>query len=238
VTADQPTLVLIAGLLSDAIVWQPTADAIGATMPVVIADLNNGDTFTEIAQTILDANPGPLYVVGHSMGARIALEMVRLAAARIEKLALVDTGVHPLQDGEAAKRQVLLDLAADEGMAAVAARWLPPMVAPARRDDAAIMQPLTDMVLRADAAVFARQAKAMLARPEAAAVLARVACPVLLVVGREDAWSPVAQHEEMLAGLADAQLVVIEDAGHFAPLERPEAMIAALRLWIDGGRPA
>ena len=45
---------------------------------------------------------GPLVVIGHSMGARVALEMVRAAPERISSSALLDTGVHPVREGEEA----------------------------------------------------------------------------------------------------------------------------------------
>jgi len=228
----QPTLVLISGLLCDAVVWQPTAYALSGTLPVVVTDLNQGDTFDEIGANILEANPGPLIVVGHSMGARVALEMIRQAPERIAKLGLIDTGVHALQKGEADKRQVLLDLANDQGMAAVAAQWLPPLVHPDRIADEALMTALTAMVLRASPEIFARQVKAMLQRPEAEALLAQITYPVLLAVGRQDAWSPVSQHEGMRDIIDDARLEIIEDAGHFAPLEQPAAMIDILQSWL------
>ena len=49
-----------------------------------------------------------------------------------------------------------------------------------------------------------------------------------MIVGREDRWSPVSQHEEMARLLPDARLVVVPDAGHFAPLEAPDAVADAL----------
>jgi pimeloyl-ACP methyl ester carboxylesterase len=49
------------------------------------------------------------------MGGRVALEMFRAAPDRIAKLGLLDTGVHPVRDGEEADRQVLVDLASPDG---------------------------------------------------------------------------------------------------------------------------
>ena len=233
-STNQSTLVLIPGLLSDAYVWQPVADAFGKAMPVVIADVSAGISITKMAETILAENPGPLYVAGHSMGGRIALEMVRLEPDRVEKLALADTGVHPRKEGEEQKRQAVIDLAYDQGMSALAQAWLPPMVHEARHGDDDLMGALTAMVLRADAAQHERQIKALLDRPDAASVLPEIKCPVLLIVGRHDAWSPLSQHEEMLPKLANARLAIIEDAGHFAPIERPAETIEALRMWING----
>ena len=100
---------------------------------------------------------------------------------------------------------MLLDLADQQGMAALADRWLPPMVHEARVDDAALMDPLRAMVLRATPAQHHRQIKALLDRPDARPLLPTITCPTLVMVGRQDRWSPLAQHEEMAAAIPGAR---------------------------------
>src|SRR6478609_9458969 len=117
-----------------------------------------------MARSALALRDGPLVVIGHSLGARVAMEAVRLAPERVEKLVLMDTGVAPRREGEEVSRQVLLDLADKKGMAALADRWLPPMVHEARVNDAALMDPLRAMVQRATPAQHHRQIKALLER--------------------------------------------------------------------------
>lgn len=213
------TTLLIPGLLCDGVVWAPVLDRIEAE----VADLSTQDDIGQMAQDLLDAYPGPLRIAGHSMGARVAMEMAHRAPERIERLALLDTGIHPLKDGEREKRNEIVRFAYENGMEALAARWLPPMVhEPNRTPD--LMGMLTEMVLRKDPDLHARQIKALVNRPDAARYLPGIACPTLLVVGRQDAWSPVAQHEEMLALMPAARLEIVENAGHFAPLEQPETV--------------
>jgi len=48
-------------------------------------------------------------------------------------------------------------------------------------------------------------------------------------VGRQDEWSTVAQHEDIAKLIPNCKLVVIEDSGHFTPVEQPEALTAILR---------
>ena len=60
-------------------------------------------------------------------------------------------------------------------------------------------------------------------------------CPVLLLDGRQDRWSPAAQHEAMAEDIADASLVVIENAGHFAPIEQTGVVAKAIRDWHEAG---
>ena len=62
-------------------------------------------------------------------------------------------------------------------------------------------------------------------------VLQALRCPTLLLCGRQDAWSPLARHEEMQAMVAGSRLVLAEDSGHMSPMEQPQAVNAALREW-------
>lgn len=215
-------IILISGLLCDETVWQPLLAQLGKDASV--ADLSTQDNLTKMAQDCLAANAGTLRVAAHSMGARVAMEMARLAPERIERLVLLDTGIHPLRDGEAAKRDEIVRFTYENGMEALAERWLPGMVYEQNRSNAVLMQNLTEMVLRKNADLHARQIKALVDRPDASAYLSRITCPVLLVVGRQDQWSPVSQHEDMLNFLPDARFEVIENAGHFSPLEQPETV--------------
>jgi len=212
-------IVLIPGLLCDATVWQPLVKALPGG--AAIADLSTQDSLTRMARDCLAAHPGPLRVAGHSMGARVAMEMARLSPARVTRLALLDTGIHPLRDGEVEKRDEIVRFARENGMAALADRWLAGMVHAPNRADATLMKTLKDMVLRMDAELHARQIKALVDRPDASAYVGDITCPVLLLVGRQDQWSPVSQHENMQKVLVNSTLRIVEGAGHFAPLERP-----------------
>lgn len=226
------TLLLIPGLLCDKVVWQPVIDRFDGELPIVVGDCSTQDSITQMAEDILHTTDGALCVVGHSMGGRVALEMIRLAPVRIQKLALADTGVHPRRAGEEVKRQEVIDLAYVEGMRALADKWLPPMVHPDRHADVALMSTLTAMVERMSPELHQRQITALLNRPDAMIGLGDISCKTLLIAGRQDAWSPVEQHEAMLPHLSDARMVVIEDAGHFAPIEQPAAFVAVMEEWL------
>lgn len=225
----EPTIVLIPGLLCDRFVWEPLIAALkdGA----LVADLSTQDDLTDMARDCLALKDGMLRVAGHSMGARVALEMARLAPDRIERLVLLDTGAHPLRDGERERREDIVRFAHENGMAALAARWLPGMVHEPENHPR-LMKELTDMVLRMDAGLHERQIRALTNRSDASAYLARITCPTLLVVGREDRWSPVSQHLDMLSLLPDARLEVIENAGHFSLVEQTGTVAAIVAPFL------
>lgn len=223
------TIFLLPGLLCDQTMWSDQSDALAEGADVVIPDFRFVDSFSTMAQLVLDAAPDRFSVAGHSMGGRVALEVFRMAPERVERIALLDTGVHPRGPAEQAKRQELIDLAYSEGMAALAARWLPPMLHP---NHSALLEPLTEMVKRSTPESFENQQRALLNRPDARTVLPAIQCPALVLCGKQDTWSPVAQHEEIAAAIAGAKLVVIDECGHMAPAEQPAQVTAALREWM------
>jgi len=230
------TLVLVPGLVCDAAVWEHAAAALRSDADVRIADHGALDSLPAMAQKILAEVPGRFAVAGHSMGGRVALEIFRLAPARVDGIALLDTGTTPLARGDAGAREAagrydLLEVARTQGMAAMAARWVQGMVWKPRLSDRALVQEVIDMFARSSADVFAAQIRALLARPDASALLDDIRCPALIVCGNEDAWAPADRHRAMAARIAGATLALVPDCGHMCTMERPAAVTAALLDW-------
>jgi pimeloyl-ACP methyl ester carboxylesterase len=228
----QTTILLLPGLLCDASIWSAQIDALKPHGEVLVADFSQHSSIEEMACAALAMTDGPIIAIGHSMGARVAMEMLHLAPERIVKLALIDTGTDSRREGEEVKRQVLIDLAFTEGMEALADRWLPPMLHADRVEDQTLLAPLKAMVMRATPEQHHRQVLALLNRPNLRARLAGVTCPTLIMVGRQDRWSPLAQHEEMAELIPNAELVIIEDSSHMSLLEQPEQVSRALLRWL------
>lgn len=230
------TLVLVPGLLCDATVWEPQIAALGPSYDIVVPDLTRHDRLEAMAADILAAVPERFAIAGHSMGARVALEVWRAAPHRVTRLALLDTGVHPPTPDEPGKREAMLAISAGQGMRALADAWLPPMVAPGRLTrDPALCAALYAMVERMSPAVHRAQITALLHRPDAASLLPQIDCPVLVGVGELDAWSPPAQHEPIASSIPGAQFAIFPGSGHMAPLEAPGAVTAALEEWLARG---
>ncbi len=224
----RPKIVFLPGLLCDAQVFAGQVAALAPHAEVAVADVTGCDTIAAMAAAALTRFDGPVSLVGFSMGGRAALEAVRVAPERVERLVLIDTGATPARDGEAVGRMELVDLAHREGMRALARHWLPPMVHVDRETDPILIGPLTAMVERMTPAIFERQIRALLGRPDARPVLPGIRCPALVVVGRQDRWSPLEQNRELAETIPGGHLAVIEDSGHFTPAERPEAVARVL----------
>ncbi len=228
-----PTIVLVPGLMNDGWVWRDQLPALSRRGPVVIACNDCGDTLEAMASRILGRTMGPLAVAGHSMGGRVALEMARAAPDRIDRLALLDTGAGVATEGEGASRMALVDMARSKGMDAVVDAWLPPMLAPDVPRGGPVWNGFAAMLNRANPDILERQQRALIQRRDANAVLDGLSVPVALIVGEHDVWSSPDQHRQMAARLRRPALTVIEGSGHMTPVERPEAVAAALLRWLE-----
>lgn len=233
----QATLILLPGLMCDAAVWAPQCAALQAQAQCVVSAYGLRDSLTAMAQQVLIQAPTERFsLAGHSMGGRVALEVLRLAPQRVARLALLDTGVQPLPagaDGERERvgRMTLLSQARRQGMRVMGSQWARGMVHPDQRDTP-LFDAVLDMLERSSADQFAAQINALLTRFDASALLPSISCPTLVLCGREDSWSPPAQHERMRDAIAGAELCVIERCGHMSTLEQPQAVNDALAAWL------
>ena len=230
----KPHLLLLPGLLCDQASWGSVPTELADIAQIQVADYGMADSLTAMAQGVLQNAPERFSMAGHSMGGRVAFEILRLAPQRVEKVAILDSGHLPRPSGEAgqaesAKRHALLALARSQGMRAMAAAWSASMVEQSRLQDTDLMESIWQMVERKNPDIFAAQINALLNRPDASAQLRSLTHPLLLICGRHDTHSPVSQHEAMQALAPASALSVIEECGHMAQMEAPQAMVALLR---------
>jgi pimeloyl-ACP methyl ester carboxylesterase len=230
-------LLLLSGLLCDETIWADIPQRLGDVAEVRVVSFRGFSSIPSMAEHVLAMAPERFAVAGHSMGGRVALEVLRAAAPRVSGLALLNTGVHPVRDTELQSRRRLLRLAYERGMSALAAEWLPPMMAGSGGRTAELMPRLIAMVERSTPDSYAGQVNALLNRPEALSVLPTISVPTLLLSGSEDTWSPISQHETMRRRIPHATLFEIHAAGHMAPIERPDAVALALREWLAEIQP-
>ncbi len=228
----QHSVALLSGLLCDETFWTDIPQRLAGVAETRIVSFRGFSSIPAMAQHVLKIAPERFAVAGHSMGGRVALEIVRAAPARVSGLALLNTGVHTVRDGEPQSRSRFLRVAQEQGMSALAAEWLPPMMGSDTARAAELMPRLRAMIQRFTAEEYAGQVSAMLNRPEVLSLLPSIAVPTLLLSGSDDAWSPVSQQQSIRRRIPHATLFEIHGAGHMAPLERPGAAALALREWL------
>lgn len=229
-------LILIPGLLCDETVWAGQITALQGVQAQV-ADHGNLSSLTEMAQKILRNAPKRFALAGHSMGGRVAFEVMRLAPERVTKLGLFDTAYKSLAHGDAGEkertgRHALLQLARTHGMRTMALRWVQNMVHSSRLGDASLIESIVAMFARKTPGVYAAQIQALLNRPDATPLLAAIRCPTLVLCGADDAWSTLSVHQQMAAAIPGSSLVSVAVCGHMSIMERPKEVTQAVVEWL------
>ncbi len=231
----KPCVLLLHGLLCDARVWQQQSVVLAEDFDVRIPLLRGPASFAAMATMILAQAPARFHLVGHSMGARVALEILRQAGPRVDGLILMSFGTHPVAADEPARYQAMQTLAETQGMSALAEHWAGIMVPGQGKAAGALRDLIRQMAAQYCLADFQSQVQAALARQDQSQVLASHSGAVLLLCGEEDQWSPPSQHRQILADTADASLEVVSGAGHMLPLQRPTEVSGRISSWLQQG---
>ena len=226
------SLILLPGLLCDEALWAHQTETLADIADITVADMTQDDTIQGMAERVLTGAPETFALAGLSMGGYAAQEIMRQAPERVERLALLDTSAKADTPDRKKQRQGFIAQLGLGGFQGVTGKLLPYLIHKDRLDDDALVAVIKASAQNVGPEAFTRQQHAILSRPDGRKDLKKIACPTLVLCGREDALTPLAQHEEMAAAIPNAWLVVIEDCGHLAPLERPDAVNAAMCAWL------
>ncbi|MCC7186982.1 MAG: alpha/beta fold hydrolase [Acidobacteria bacterium] len=225
-------IVLVPGLGCSARLFAAQIPALWPFGPVTVADHRRDDTMAAIAARILAAAPPRFALAGLSMGGYVAFEMLRQAAERVVRLALLDTGAGVDDAARKVVRDAQIAGARAGRLAEITETLYPRYVHPHRHADAALKRIVHAMAQETGAAAFARQQTAIKGRADAHPLLEDIRCPTLVLVGDSDAATPPELSHAMAQRIPGATLVVVPECGHLATLEQPDAVNAALVAWM------
>lgn len=232
---EKQTLVLVPGLLCDHELYRHQIATLSDTARLMVADTFQDDSLGGMADRLLAEAPERFALAGLSMGGYVAQEVMRRAPERVTRLALIDTNARADRDEQIQARNAQMDLARAGRLGEVVDQLAPMLIHEDRVRDTAFLEQVKAMMLRVGPESFVRQQTAIMGRPDGRDDLAAIDVPTLCLCGREDALTPPKVHEEMVARLPRGALVVIEDCGHLATMERPRAVTAVLRYWLQAG---
>ncbi|MFE9857896.1 alpha/beta fold hydrolase [Streptomyces sp. NPDC005780] len=249
--AEPPPVVLVHGHPFNRTMWQPQTDAlVAAGYRVIVADLRGyGDSgvvpgrtlfavfASDIAALLDHLGIARAVVGGVSMGGQIAMEFHRSHPDRVAALVLADTSpVAETEDGKAFRNR-LADRLLAEGMGGYADEVIDKMLAPYNVTGLPDVAAQVLGMMRGTASEGAAAAlRGRAERPDYRDSLAAAGVPVLVVVGADDVYTPVAEARVLHGLIPGAELVVVEGAGHLPGLERPEAFNDAVVRFLAGVR--
>jgi len=231
----RPPLILLPGLLCTELLWRHQIEALADIADISVADLTQDDNVSAMAQRVLAGAPDRFALAGLSMGGYVAQEILRQAPDRVAKLALLDTSARRDDETQRERRERLVAQVMrhpPEKFVGVTRRLLPLLIHPRRQEDPAFVGPIREMAKSVGRDGYIRQQTAILGRPDGVADLAFIDCPTTVICGEDDILTPPELSREMAERIANARLVMIEDCGHLATLEQPDAVSAAMRAWL------
>ncbi|MCW1920398.1 alpha/beta hydrolase [Rhodobacter sp. KR11] len=188
-----------------------------------------GSSMSAMAAQVLAAAPPRFALAGLSMGGILAMEVLRLAPERVERLALFDT--NPLAEApEVQARRALQITRSVSDLGGLMTDTLIPnyFAKPQPKAEALCLQMALDLGPR----VFAEQSLALRDRRDQQATLAAYPGPALVLMGEHDRLCPRDRHDLMARLLPRSKLVILPGAGHIPPLETPGLFTNALKDWL------
>jgi|SRR5665213_466014 len=224
-------------MLCDRAYFEPQLAQLQSVADVSVATYPSLCTITDMALSVLDAAPDRFAVAGHSMGGRVAQEIVARSPDRVLGLGLFGTDYRGLQSedersAEEVRRRDWLALIDEAGFEHFVEQWAPRLVAPARRSDLGLLSRISEMARRFGREGLDAHCRAGLSRPDYSSLLGRIAVPTLVIAGSEDTVRPAQLHRSMAARIRDARVAIIKGAGHMMSMEDPEAVNAQMLPWI------
>jgi len=176
----------------------------------------------------------PVVLCGLSMGGYIAFEFWRKYAARLQGLILCDTRAANDTAEVAAGRLATAEKVLREGPRFIAETMIPKLFSPStqqKRPD--LLGSIRKVMDSTDPRGIAATARGMAQRANFTRDLLNIRCPALVLVGENDAISPVAEMEAIARAIPNARFTIIHDAGHLSPLEQPDAVNGAIESFLQ-----
>lgn len=197
------------------------------------------DQYAEAMIAVLDsAGVRTAVVAGLSMGGYIAFEMARRAMERLCGLVLVDTRETADTEEGARGRFKAIETVRSEGLGPIVEGMLPKMLTEKSLSEDALMGERARRIMESATPAGAMAAlAAMAARQDSSELLARIEVPTLIVVGREDAITPLADAERMRAAIPGAEIAIIDDAAHLSNFEKADVFNDAVSEFLGRREP-
>lgn len=181
-------------------------------------------------QQVLEKAPEKFVILGTSFGGRVALEVALAAKDRIQGLVVIGAGAGIAADPSAGLRRAERSRSAEfENVVTEMADMVSHMAGP---NGTKARTSFVIMARELGGALLARQSEALARRLDLWPRLSEIACPSLMLWGKEDQFSPAADGLKLSTALPHARYAEISECGHFPSLEAPEETADILLHWL------
>jgi pimeloyl-ACP methyl ester carboxylesterase len=197
---------------------------------ITVVQFTTEKSLTEMANKVITAAKNkPCAFIGFSMGGIVALEIARTHPHLIAKLALVNSNCHAdLPERKNARKAQIAQAISGQLVTLISETFLPNYLFKA---DKAHEKLIIEMAKHLGADCFAAQAMAIEDRPDSLSVLQKLKSDILIIGGKQDKICP-AEHQQMMHdNLPGSHLALLEQCGHFSPLEQAEKVSNLFTHW-------
>ena len=225
-------VVMIPGMMCDERIFAHQIEELGTDTEVYIADISKYSSIQELASDVLENSPPKFFLVGHSMGGIVAMEMCSQEPDRIEKLVIMDSNPKPELEETKIKREPQIRNVISGNLAQVMKEEMKPNYLADSYKQKDILNTCMEMALTLGPEVFVRQSRALQGRDDQQSTLKDLDIPVLIMCGAEDKLCSLEKHELMHNIINDSKLEVVMDAGHMPTLEQPQKTTEVIKSWL------
>lgn len=196
----------------------------------VLTPLLTEPTLDAEVDRLLDELPARFALGGLSLGAIVAMALVRRAPERVTRLVLMSTNPYaPTPAQHAAWTEQRQALAGGVTARELQRRLLPVLLSPTVITDQPDLVELTvTMADELGIETYDAQLRLQATRVDERPGLRSVRCPTTIISARGDRLCDVRRHEELAALIPGARLVVLDDCAHLSPLEQPRPIASRL----------
>ena len=225
-------VVMIPGMMCDERIFAHQIEELGTDTEVYIADISKYSSIQELASDVLENSPPKFFLVGHSMGGIVAMEMCSQEPDRIEKLVIMDSNPKPELEETKLKREPQIRNVISGNLAQVMKEEMKPNYLADSYKQKDILNTCMEMALTLGPEVFVRQSRALQSRDDQQSTLKDLDIPVLIMCGSDDKLCSLEKHELMHNIINDSKLEVVMDAGHMPTLEQPQKTTEVIKSWL------
>ena len=232
-------LLLVPGVLCSPRLYAAQLAALAGEADIVVPDwrkapLSIWDSWDTAARWVLGQMPAQRFALaGLSLGGMLAVEIMQFAAGRVNRLALLDTGMRSQTEGERAIRRARIRLANEGHFELVLGMQMSRFIPAYRLPDKRLVDEVMAMCGEIGVEIYKRQEELAAIRADRRPDLPKITCPTIVVCGRDDAATPLFMSEEMAAAIDGSQLIIVEQCGHLMTMEKPDETNAILRKWLS-----
>jgi pimeloyl-ACP methyl ester carboxylesterase len=240
-------IIFIHGFPFDKSMWNPQMDFLKSTRRVIAYDIRGYGKSTpgnEDASISLYADDliqfmnmlqiNKAIVCGLSMGGYILLNAINRYPQRFSSIILCDTQCISDNPASKEKRYKTIELIEGGGIKEFTDGFIKNIFFEGTLNNKKdIVNKIESTVLSTSTESIISTLRALANRDDSCSTLSQISVPTLIICGKEDKITPVAQSEFLNKNIPNSKLNIIPDAGHLSNLEQPEEFNKILSAFLN-----